>query len=310
MVTFLLINNADGPDYLADMLYHCFYAFSLIRRVSVHVLSKPPYLYDDFSAEQSLYGRGFTVYRKLSRTKDVIELLSSDQAYINIRNNIYQYVIFLSVQRCALFSDLARVSSRINFIFCDGEDNRLFHPAVNIGLPYFKRELDPAFCRYIPLNVRPIGFAYPDQARVCHYGSYDAINLLVRSKTQFLATCDPRYINSYIYNSESAYYKGYQNSFFAVTKEKGGWDCLRHYEIIFNLCLPVFLDFEDKPALTMAHWPSELQLKANSLFLQMMHKSCWHDDLLSEYTLALMQFYAFAEKHLLTSHMLKHLLVS
>lgn len=41
-------------------------------------------------------------------------------------------------------------------------------------------------------------------------------------------------------DDEAAYHKMYQNSLFALTKKKGGWDCLRHYEILANGCIPIF----------------------------------------------------------------------
>ena len=41
--------------------------------------------------------------------------------------------------------------------------------------------------------------------------------------------------------NESDYYKDYQRSYFAITCKKGGWDCLRHYEILANAVSPTFL---------------------------------------------------------------------
>src|SRR5437870_10123235 len=58
---------------------------------------------------------------------------------------------------------------------------------------------------------------------------------------------DWRYIGEYVYEEEEAYYQGYKDAYYAVTKKKGGWDCMRHYEILANGCIPYFLDLEKCP---------------------------------------------------------------
>ena len=37
---------------------------------------------------------------------------------------------------------------------------------------------------------------------------------------------------TYIYQTEPEYYENYQRAYFALTCKKGGWDCMRHYEIL------------------------------------------------------------------------------
>jgi hypothetical protein len=37
--------------------------------------------------------------------------------------------------------------------------------------------------------------------------------------------------------------------------KKSGWDCLRHYEIMMNHCIPLFRDLPECPSLTMTHFP-------------------------------------------------------
>ena len=61
-------------------------------------------------------------------------------------------------------------------------------------------------------------------------------------KEKILATCDPRDTSTYIFDDEESYYNDYAKSLFAITMKKGGWDCLRHYEILAAGCLPVFLN--------------------------------------------------------------------
>lgn len=71
---------------------------------------------------------------------------------------------------------------------------------------------------------------------------------------------------SHIYANEEDYYKGYQDAFFAVTHKKGGWDCLRHYEILANGCIPYFVDLELCPdSNTLYFLPKKLILEAMHL---------------------------------------------
>jgi len=66
---------------------------------------------------------------------------------------------------------------------------------------------------------------------------------------------------------QEAYYKYYQTSRFAKTKKKGGWDCLRHYEILMNGCIPVFEGLEQCPKTTMVTFPKALVLEAMQTLL-------------------------------------------
>ena len=61
-------------------------------------------------------------------------------------------------------------------------------------------------------------------------------------KKYLLASLIPGDMTTYIFNKykEVEYNKMYQDSRFALTKKKGGWDCLRHYEILMNGCIPLF----------------------------------------------------------------------
>ena len=81
-----------------------------------------------------------------------------------------------------------------------------------------------------------------------------------------MATVDPRNRSTYIFDTEQAYYADYQASFFAVTMEKAGWDCMRHYEILANGCIPLFLNLENCPVNTMTHFPKAIVLETNKLY--------------------------------------------
>ena len=127
-------------------------------------------------------------------------------------------------------------------IAVDGNDETPLHPIYELGIPYFKREL---IFDYV--NVFPIGFAIPKSK----------VNFN-KNKTRNHSFITPKDISTYIYNNEKDYYNDYGQSRFGVTIKKGGWDCLRHYEIMSNGCIPNFLDINDCPEKTLALFPKEL----------------------------------------------------
>jgi hypothetical protein len=85
-------------------------------------------------------------------------------------------------------------------------------------------------------------------------------------KTKMVSSLIPGILSTYIYQNETDYYQEYQQSLFAITTKKAGWDCMRHYEIIANRCLPYFPNIEQCPVTTMALLPKELILQSNDLY--------------------------------------------
>lgn len=75
----------------------------------------------------------------------------------------------------------------------------------------------------------------------------------------------PGAMHTYIYDEEEAYYKDYQRSYYAVTCKKAGWDCMRHYEILANGCIPYFTDLDKCDENTMYFLPRELIREAMNL---------------------------------------------
>jgi hypothetical protein len=101
----------------------------------------------------------------------------------------------------------------------------------------------------------PIGFSIPEIKIVSS----------IPEKTRDFAKIIPGQFGTYIYKEESSYYKGYQEAYFGVTHLKGGWDCLRHYEILCNGCIPYFLGLDECPENTLTFLPKELIKEAMNL---------------------------------------------
>ena len=75
----------------------------------------------------------------------------------------------------------------------------------------------------------------------------------------------PGDLSTYVYTEESDYRRDYQRSYFAVTCKKGGWDCMRHYEILANGCIPYFTDIDSCDLNTMYFLPRALIREAMNL---------------------------------------------
>lgn len=87
----------------------------------------------------------------------------------------------------------------------------------------------------------------------------------IPEKTQDFATVIPGDASTYIFTEERDYYQDYQRSYYGFTWKKGGWDCMRHYEIIANGCIPYFVDLENCDPNIMTFLPKELILEAMHL---------------------------------------------
>lgn len=68
--------------------------------------------------------------------------------------------------------------------------------------------------------------------------------------------------STYIYKDEENYNNNYKESWFAITYKKGGYDCLRHYEILANNCIPFYIDIDKIPEKTMTIFPKKIVKKA------------------------------------------------
>ena len=93
--------------------------------------------------------------------------------------------------------------------------------------------------------IYPISFSIPECKIVKE----------IPEKIQLFATNIPGKPETYIFQTETDYYRDYQRSIFAYTQKKAGWDCLRHYEILANGCIPYFPDLSGCPPTTLTHFP-------------------------------------------------------
>ena len=146
----------------------------------------------------------------------------------------------------------------------------------------------------------PIGFSLPESKIVSE----------IPVKDQDFAFNVPGRLETYIYNKESDYYRDFQRSYFAITMAKGGWDCLRHYEILANGCIPYFLNLEACPENTMFFLPKDLIKEAMSLEGVSQYGIDHHVFDKNKYFEILNKLLEHTRKYLTTKNMAKHILDS
>jgi hypothetical protein len=167
-----------------------------------------------------------------------------------IKGQYYDLIIYGAIKRCKNYYDLVSKCYPPNkVILIDGNDESDLDPLYEKHL-YFKRELITDHS-----NLLPITFGIPTSK----------LAIPNKNKIQEYATCIPGQPETYIFKEEQPYYEDYQKSYYGVTTKKAGWDCMRHYEILGNYCMPYFIGLEDCPKNTLANLPKELLLEAREL---------------------------------------------
>jgi len=241
-VTTARLSGGFINDYLNDLL---FYGFTELDNIEVTDSTPIIHLYKENQHKipiQHLWGKGFTSTYLID--KDNIDRSNIEE---KIQNKYFNLIIYGSVNRCLDYYDIVSKTYPNNKIFLiDGADDTSIHPLSNKH-PYFKREL-------ISNQFIPIHFAIPE----CKI----TVNKL--DKTQEYGSIIPGQ-EGYKFDIEQEYYNDYNKSYFGVTMKKAGWDCMRHYEILSNNCIPYFVDLENCPQNILTNLPKELLLEAREL---------------------------------------------
>ena len=247
----LFIAKGDLPDYQSDMVFHGGRAVLGDNFVDCNKLW---YMYKEDKElhwntrvpdNGKSYGRGFTLHGKLE--KDTVDRTNIE---FKIKEHYFDKVIYGSCTRCLDYIEIVAQHYNSNdVILIDGEDDQNVREDLLPLGRYFKREITGKDLD----KARPLYFAIPEELIVPD----------VPNKLREYATIIPGDLSTYVYDNERDYYKGYQESYFGVTFKKGGWDCLRHYEIIMNGCIPYFPDLQNCPQHTMLSFPKRIILDCN-----------------------------------------------
>lgn len=251
-------------DYLKDMVYH-----GLVDSgFEVYETYPPHYMMDYYLTSDQVVSsdfvrkfdgnntKGFTVYCKLTHQPNVE---SSDLIIEKIKSKFYDIIIYGCIythewipnRQCLDYLDCVKEyypKTKVHFL--DGSDDpRDF--ANEYGLHDYgivwKREL------YNIQNANPISFAIPES----QFLKEDV------PKEKVFGHIVPGHSDTYIFEDEKSYYADYAKSYYGRTCKKDGWDCLRHYEILANKCIPYFNNLENCPPHILTNFPKMLILETN-----------------------------------------------
>lgn len=241
-------NSGDtAAEYMGDSIFHGLR--SLLGPDVIDPLHKW-HMYASAPKERlaNLHGRGFTLFGLL----DDIQI-DRDGVVDKIRTKFYDYIIV--TPHCTVcdedrkyhlenkINELSQYYEPNKLILIDGSDKDSFIFNVRDKVTYFKREL-------VDTNdwAKPISFSIP---------KCKIVNDLP-TKSKDFACVIPWHDDTYGFEHESDYYADYQKSFFGYTCKKGGWDCMRHYEILANASVPYFINLKNCPQKTMRSFPKWL----------------------------------------------------
>jgi hypothetical protein len=208
-------------------------------------------MYHDWSetTKDELHGRGFSLY------KYPLKNLSIDRKSIDLGS--FDVVLFGTLTHYDGYPDysfITKLYPENRIWYLDGHDMYGSAPVMghhngqhiigNQKTNSFKREL------IFPQDkVYPTGFGIPE---------YQIREIDFNKKTQLFAKTAPSFArfgydpemgtrHHHVFTEEEPYYEDMEKSWFGLTCKKGGWDCLRHYEIIAAGSLLLFRDYNQKP---------------------------------------------------------------
>lgn len=229
-------------DYLNDLTFYGLYELLQKGIISELVDSTPIIsLYKQYELQipkKHLWG-GMTAFWLIDK-----DTVNRNDIESKIKNKYYDLIVYGAARRCLDYYDIVSTIYDANkIIMLDGNDDSDIKKELTKHI-YFKRELFQE-----QSNVLPISFSFPTSKLT---------NNLNRNKIKDYGHVIPGDKSTYIFKTEQEYYNDYNLSFFGVTMKKAGWDCMRHYEIVGNYCLPYFLNMEKCPKTILHNFPKEL----------------------------------------------------
>lgn len=233
----LMTKSWTDPEYLDDSVLH---GLRLLEGNDVIDSPRSWHMYSDSFGEgkvdlSTICARGFTLFGAMDDNVD------REDIECKIRLGYFDLIVMHSWYLSPYHELIKEYTPKHKIVWLDGRDERqILKQFLGTG-HYFKRELAQEWP-----GVKPISFGFPEEK------IQDELE-----KTKAVADCIAGDISTYIYSTERDYYNQYNKSLFGITKSKGGWDCLRHYEIMGSRSVPWFVDLAYCPITTCTTLPKD-----------------------------------------------------
>lgn len=243
-------------DYELDMLLHGLISFG----EDVYENFNHWYLRKNQRREDSkdIWGYNFSVYHLLDNEwKQPISTNKFDLSIIGLHwtqaknDNYLEKIVDEMLSKPEQFGRV---------IVIDGWDQTYVYRKVAEKVKYFKRELVE---EYEDVCL-PISFAIPEEKIMSEeeFNKEKTYKYIISPLIPVNQSIDSSYYKTYIYKTEEEYYQHYKDSLFGLTSMKANYDCLRHYEIIANGAVPLFIGIQNCPPKTLYRFPTHLCIEA------------------------------------------------
>ena len=265
----ILFLTDDREDYLADGVLH---GLRQIGSTDVIDFPRKACLYQDNSSksEFSVRGGGFTLYGLL-REEDSY---GQERMHIQqkLENGYFDLVVLSNIWRqwglLIQWESLLKDSCKLAIL--DGDDDERFYPSSRTRLKhfgpsrwlrkllsqkttvYFKRELTNKTNQWpYTCCIKTLSFSIPKE-KIIDLASHKSRLLPSHIVDQEVADLMGSQ-TGYAFSTEAEYRQNLAESRFGITTKRGGWECLRHYEIAASATIPCFKDLTSKPESCAPH---------------------------------------------------------
>ena len=264
----ILFLTDDREDYLADGILH---GLKRIPNIQVTDYPKKHCLYQTSLEENnfSVRGGGFSLYGLLDELSSEIQREHIQQ---KLERGWFDLVVISNIWRQwgLLIQWENLLSTNCKLAILDGDDDERFYPTSatrirkfgptrwlrrlinNKDTIYFKREWTNK-TNHWPYKciIKHLSFSIPAEK----------IRSTLLKKTRLFPdhivdqeVCDLLGGQvHYAFSSETEYRQNLGESRFGITTKRGGWECLRHYEIAANGAIPCFRELNQKPITCAPH---------------------------------------------------------
>jgi hypothetical protein len=270
----ILYINSVKNDFLADS-----FLIGLKSHFGAQVFEYPANKFIYKSEEtnvETMHGIGFTLYGLFNshECKEFDFSFDIDEFDLIIFGDIYR--------QSDLYLKWYKKLTKNQTIILDGEDTPAIWPyyrapwkkPYSISYPkphklfhYFKREIIARrtnyyrFYKFIPKfitgflplpRIHEISFSIPEKK--IHTSIVEKTKLFGKHIVdEEVSKNIEGSVTKYAFNNEKDYYEDLRKSKFGITTKRGGWDCLRHYEIAANGAVICFRNLDQKPESCAPH---------------------------------------------------------